>query len=318
MPEGESDSLIVAGIALFVSALLIGALTVVQGFAVSRASIRGQQRLQQGVWDRLLSLPVPFFRTEGSGSMASRVLAVESLQQVVSTSTVTTLLSSVFTLFNFILLFVYSPLLGAVAVVLIAIVAVATWWFARRIIAATRPLIAQDRLNSSHINEILRALSKIRGARAEDRFFALHAEGIRRKVVFQDRQQQIGIRLSVFYASLTIIMTSTLYVVIGTLGWDDATDRAEISPATYIAFITAFNAVLGATVALGQLIQPLSIAGPTIAALRPIMETEPERSELRKDPGRLTGAARAAQRRLPLRRRRTARASRRLVQDRAR
>jgi NHLM bacteriocin system ABC transporter ATP-binding protein len=289
VPEQESSLLVIAGVGLFLSAVLVGVFTAVQGFAVSRSTLRASQRLQNALWDRVMALPVPFFRREGSGALASRVLSVQSLEQVVTTTTVTTLLSSIFTLVNFALLFYYDALLALLSLVLIVVVVAGTAWFGRQIVAATRPLIDQNRSNSSQINDILRALSKIRAARAERRFFALHAENIRRSIVLQDRQQQIGNRLSVFYASLTIFFTSSLYVVIAGLGWDDATGRADIAPATYVAFVTALNAILGATVALSGLIQPLAIAGPTIAAMGPIIETRPQRTEQRRDPGVLRG-----------------------------
>jgi ABC-type bacteriocin/lantibiotic exporter with double-glycine peptidase domain len=289
VPERETSLVLVAGLALAVSALLVGALTVVQGLAVSRATIRAQQRLQSAVWDRLLSLPALFFRSERSGATATRVLALESLQDAVSISSVTTVLAAVFTVVNLAVAFLYAPLPALIATVQVVAVAGITWWYARRVVAATRPIVAQDRANAAMLNDVLRALPKIRGARAEDRFFALYLDAIRTRIALGTKQWNAASHLMVLLTSVGVLLTGTTFVVIGAFGWDDATGRADISPATFIAFTTAFNAVLAAILGLSNLIGPLAAAGPTIAALGPLTSTPPEHTAVRKHPGVLRG-----------------------------
>ena len=59
--------------------------------------------VQSAVWDRVLALPVPFFRNYTAGDLVNRINGINVIRHALSSTTVATLLSSVFALFNFIL-----------------------------------------------------------------------------------------------------------------------------------------------------------------------------------------------------------------------
>lgn len=44
--------------------------------------------VQAAVWDRLLSLPLPFFRPYTAGELAMRAMSIDSIRQVISGATV--------------------------------------------------------------------------------------------------------------------------------------------------------------------------------------------------------------------------------------
>lgn len=289
VPERESGMLWAAGGALALAAIVVWAFTIVQGFAVTRLSLRAEQRLQPAVWARVLSLPASFFREFSSGELAGRVLGADQLRRTVSTSTVGVALTALFSMVNLIVMYAYSVQLGIAGTVVLAVAVGATGLYARRLVVQTAEIITQYRANNAHITDILQGLSVIRTAAAERRFFALHAELIRRKTVLQAQQQRTAIGLQAFYAGLTTAAPALFIATVAIWGWNGDADVSEVSGAVYVAFVTAFGAVLGSLLALSTLIQPLAAAPPTLQAMRPIFEIAPEYDENRRDVGVLQG-----------------------------
>ena len=64
--------------------------------------------LQAAVWDRLLRLPVPFFRRYTSGDLADRSSGIGYILRTLTGSAIFSILSGVFSIFSFLLLFYYS------------------------------------------------------------------------------------------------------------------------------------------------------------------------------------------------------------------
>lgn len=289
VPEGETRLLWITGIALAAIALLVWIFTIVQGFAVTRLSLRAEQRLQPAVWARVLDLPAFFFRRFQSGELTLRILGVDQLRQIVSTSGVRVALTAAFSLVNIVAMFVIDPVLGFVGAALLGVVLVVTLLFTLPLVRATSAIVRQNRSNNANITDILEGLSAIRTAGAERRFFTLHAELVRRKIVLQAREGRINIFLQAFYAGLVTFVPAVFIATIGLFAWNDSGGSADVTGVAYISFMTAFNIVLAALVSLSALIAPLAPAPETFRALQPIFDETPEYDEIRRDPGPLAG-----------------------------
>ena len=69
-------------------------------------------RLQTATWDRLLRLPMKFFSKYTTGDMASRVSSISMLRQLLGSGALSTIVSSVFALSYFILMYQYDSTLA--------------------------------------------------------------------------------------------------------------------------------------------------------------------------------------------------------------
>ena len=69
-------------------------------------------RLQTATWDRLLRLPMKFFSKYTTGDMASRVSSISMLRQLLGSGALSTIVSSVFALSYFILMYQYDSSLA--------------------------------------------------------------------------------------------------------------------------------------------------------------------------------------------------------------
>ncbi len=102
-------------LALIVSALAGAVFQVTRSIAVLRLGGKVDGTLQAAVWDRLLSLPVTFFRRFTVGDLANRSMGINAIREMLTGNVLTSVLAAVFSVFSFALLFYYSPRLALVA-----------------------------------------------------------------------------------------------------------------------------------------------------------------------------------------------------------
>ncbi|HSQ03975.1 MAG TPA: ABC transporter transmembrane domain-containing protein, partial [Burkholderiales bacterium] len=108
IPSAQHNDAVVLMLALIAALLAAEIFEFVRSVAVLRVEGKMDNSVQAAVWDRVLSLPVPFFRAYTAGDLANRINGINMIRHTLSGTTVTTLLSSTFSMFNFFVLFYYS------------------------------------------------------------------------------------------------------------------------------------------------------------------------------------------------------------------
>lgn len=286
VPQGSKMLLVQVGLALAMAAAGVFVFTLVENFTVSLISQRATIRMQSAFWDRVLSMPADFFRRFNSGDLTVRVLAVDSLQSLVSSQVVSAVLAAVFGLVNIFLMFRYDVLLGIVGtlflLVTIAILLLGVRGVSRH---ATTTLFATRKANG-WVVQMLSGIMKIRIANAESRMEAIYLDIAREQAVAAARQTLVIGRITAWFTFAASGASALFYLVVLTT-WDG---EATISSATYLAFTSAFSLAFAGVAGLSALVSPLANAGPTFNLLSPIMESLPESAGNRQDPGVLNGA----------------------------
>ncbi len=286
IPRSETSLVVQAGLALVMAAGLAFAFTLVQGFSIALISQRATRTMQAAFWDRVLSLPAGFFRRFSSGDLAVRVLAVDSLQSLISVQLVSAVLAAVFGLVNIALMFRYSVSLGLAGVVFLVVTIVVLVLGTRAIgHLATDSLHATRRANGLLV-QLLSGIAKIRVANAEDRAQAQYLDLARQQTVAMARQTVVVGRISAWFVFAASAASALFFLVIR-LGWGGS--GAPITTAEYLAFMSSYGLAFAGVAGLASLISPLANAGPTLELLRPIMDELPETSTSHADPGPLAG-----------------------------
>jgi len=103
---------------LFSAAIAIAVFELTRSIAMLRFEGKMDRDLQAALWDRLLSLPVPFFKRYTSGDLANRSLGISQIRQVISGITIQSLLTGIFSVFYLIQLFSYNLNLAMLALML--------------------------------------------------------------------------------------------------------------------------------------------------------------------------------------------------------
>ena len=165
--------------------------------------------LEAAVWDRLLGLPVPFFRDYSSGDLALRATSISAMRRALSGVVTTAVLGAAFSVFSYALLFVYDVRLALVATVLLA----------GALLLGLVMLVIQvrDRRKANAVRghqiglvfEMLNGISKLRVAGAEARAFSVWARFV--PGASGRRADLAAVQVNVVYAALPLVALLVIF-----------------------------------------------------------------------------------------------------------
>lgn len=290
IPQAERTMLWTFGAALFFSAVASTLFKLTQGVAVVRVQSRLESTIQAAVWDRILNLPVGFFRKYSAGDLADRASGVDAIQQLISGAGVAAILGSVSGLFYVVQMFTYDTRL-AVAAVVLTFIFVSTNMLAnylqlrhQRVEMQMRGRIAGLVLN------LISGVSKLRICGAEPHAFRIWAQQFA-------EQRRIGFKVgniknaaTTFATTFPVLSTIVIFLVmISAKGAAAEAGQPTMSTGDFIAFTTAYSLFLTAMQSLGDASLNMLKILPIYERIRPIIEATPEVDRGKAFPGKLSG-----------------------------
>lgn len=270
IPSADRSLLLQMTLALLVGALAQAAFQITRSIAVVRLSGKVDGALQSAVWDRLLSLPVPFFRDYTVGDLADRAMGVDGIRQLLTGYVLTAFLGAVFSIFSVALLFYYSSWLALVAIGLVVVLVVTTTVLALLQLRHQRAQIRVRGQLSSLLLGLVNGISKLHVAGAERRAYALWAERFteqRRHTIAARRLANLQASFNAGYAVLSVMALFAVVVL---------AQREELSVADFLAFNAAYGQFQAATLAFIGVLPSLLGAVPLYERLQPILQAVPE------------------------------------------
>lgn len=283
IPEGEKAQLLQIGFFLGATALAGFLFQLTRSFAMLRMEGRMDGSIQAAVWDRLLSLPVPFFKQYSSGELAMRAMGISEIRRMLSGVTMTTILSSIFSIFNFALLFHYDVKLALFATLLVAVAMAVTGILGYSQMRYERRMIEISKKISGLVLQIIGGVSKFRVSGAENRAFYQWSKefSTQRKITF--KKELIQNWLKTFNSAFPVITSMIIfYIVI-------SSTKKQLGAGNFIAFNSAFSSFLNSMVSLSETFLSINVIIPIYESAKPILEALPEYDEAKGDPGELTG-----------------------------
>ncbi|HSK77367.1 MAG TPA: NHLP bacteriocin export ABC transporter permease/ATPase subunit, partial [Thermoanaerobaculia bacterium] len=251
--------------------------------AVLRLGGKIDGTLQAAVWDRLLSLPVSFFRRFTVGDLANRALGINAIREMLTGNVLTLLLAAVFSVFSFALLFYYSARLALVATGLVLFLAGVTLGLTWLQLRHQREILHIQGKIASLLFGLIHGIAKLRVAGAEARAFARWAERFaeqRRRTLAAQRAANVQAAFNAVYG---VLASLAIFAVVG------FSAEAALSLGEFLAFSAAFGQFLAAALSLVSVFSSVLAIVPVYERLTPILETVPEVDESKADPGELSG-----------------------------
>jgi NHLM bacteriocin system ABC transporter ATP-binding protein len=283
IPNADRSRLLQMSLALAVAALAGGAFQITRSIAVLRLSGRMEGGVQAAVWDRLLALPVTFFRRFTVGDLTTRAMGVESIREVITGNVLTSILAAVFSIFSFALLFYYSARLAlvstALVMLLMGITALLTWLQVRHQRQFHR---LRGRL-ASLLFGLIHGVAKLKVGGAEQRAFGLWAERFAEQRQASIRARRVAVAQGAFNASYAVVTTLVVFAVMG------LAMELELSVGDFLAFNAAFGQFTSAALSMVGVFSSLLAIVPIYERLTPILEAVPEVDDSKVDAGELSG-----------------------------
>ena len=284
IPSADMAQLGQLALLLVAVALSAAMFELTQSFAQLRLEGKLDATTQSAVWDRLLNLPTGFFKQYSAGDLATRAMGISAIRQALSGSTLSTILSSVFSVFSLALMLYYSVTLSMVAIGLVVLAIVITVSSSLASLRHERKLATIEGEISGLTLQMLFGVSKLRAAGGERRAFGLWADAFARQQNARYRASWLqgitGVAQEVYplFGSIAIFMTLALFMSPG-----------AISTGQFLAFNAAFGTFMGAMLTLsGTAVGLLGII-PLYERAKPILQGVPEISDAKADPGELNG-----------------------------
>jgi ATP-binding cassette subfamily C protein len=286
IPGADRSGLLVVSIFLAVAALASALFELTRSFAVLRLEGRMDAAMQAAVWDRLLGLPVPFFRDYTSGDLAMRSLAISQIREKLTGSTLDSMFAGIFSFFSFALMFYYNwrlAVLGAALTVVVFLVPIVVGILQVR---RLRELSEVRGKISGMVLQFVSGIAKLRVTGRELRAFTVWARDFTRQKHQATAARRLSNGLSVFIGVFPLVCSGAIFFSNSRLV---AAGAVSMSTGAFLAFHAAFFQFLTAALGLGFTAGSVLEIIPMFERARPILETLPESSAAKGEPGELTG-----------------------------
>jgi ATP-binding cassette subfamily C protein len=283
IPGAERGRLLQITLALIVSAVAGALFQITRSLAVLRLGGKLDGLLQAAVWDRLLALPVTFFRRYTVGDLANRALGIDTIRGLLTGNVLTVALAAIFSVFSFALLFSYSARLALLASALVVVLMAATAGLLWLQLRHQRAILDLQGRIASLVFGLIHGIAKLRVAGAEPRAFARWAERFaeqRRRTVAAQRAANAQSAFSAVYGVATSL---GIFAVAG------ASSRETLTMGDFLAFNAAFSQFLSSALSLVSVFSSVLAAVPVYERLRPILVALPEVDASKAEPGELAG-----------------------------
>jgi NHLM bacteriocin system ABC transporter ATP-binding protein len=286
IPGADRSGLLAISVFLGIAALASALFELTRSFAVLRLEGRMDAAMQAAVWDRLLGLPVPFFRDYTSGDLAMRSLAISQIRETLTGSTLDSIFSGIFSFFSFALMFYYSWRLALVGTALTAIVFMVPIVIGVMQVRRLRVLSEVRGRISGMVLQFVSGIAKLRVTGKELRAFTVWAHDFTRQKQQATAARRLTNGLSVFMGVFPLVCSGGIFYFNSRLV---AAGAVSLPTGAFLAFHAALFQFLAAALGLSSAAGSVLEIVPMFERARPILETLPETSAAKGEPGELTG-----------------------------
>lgn len=287
IPGGEVSQLAQVGL-LMVGFLFGKALfDLSRSLAMLRLEGKMESSIQSAVWDRLLALPVGFFRDYTAGELAMRTFGISQIRAMISGAMTSTIMTGVFSVLYLFQVFQYGKQLAVYAIAMILVLMVFSYFMGRLQLRHEKEYLQVTNKTSGLVLQLFNAVAKFRVAGAENRAFRQWADLFTHSRKINYRKETITTIITTVTTAAPLIFNLVFYIMAVKKG-------VELQAGTFIAFTTAFGSLSGGMISIITTVIQINVIKPTYEMSKPILETLPEYSEIQDDPGVLAGTVKVS------------------------
>lgn len=246
---------------------------VIKGIAMTRMETRADFILQAAVMDRVLKLPVPFFRDYTSGDLSDRSMAIMRIRSILSRQILSGMMSFIFSLVFLFQLFRYSPALSSrgllYCLVLVAVLAVITllqYRYEKNVAEIQGSL-------SGTLFQFIKGASKICVTGAENDAFGVWADRFIEKKKYAFKSGFVNNIYATISSVFPIVVSILFYITY--MGFANTADGG-LSTGTFIAFLSSYASFQAALISMASAVSSSVNIIPLYKRAKPILESVPE------------------------------------------
>lgn len=283
IPQSDVSKLLGFGLSIALSTVALILAQIIRSLSYIRLDTKIDFTIQSALWDRLVNLPISFFKKYSSGSLASKANSIGQLKQILSFTVINTVVYNVFMVFNLLILFYYDFTLGAISLVMFSLFLLLIYYAGNDIKKKTYKIILIENQLTSLVNQLLNSITKIKIAGVENLAFKLWTDKYSQK-----QKENLSVRKD---SNLIIILTSIFPALATALIYYLFTlnKYSSMSVGMLLSFMTAFNVFLLSVMHISTAAISFFSAAPLFQNAKEILETLPEYAQTRESIKELKG-----------------------------
>jgi len=258
-------------------------LQLIRSFSMVRIETKLDFSLQSALWDRLLNLPVSFFKKYQAGELASSANSILVLRNMLTNTVIYSMLGSVFMFLNFAVLIYYDWKLSIVILLILTLAILLMLAIGRKIRKQQELILSLQNKIFGKLIQFLSSISKIRIAGTQVHAFALWAHQFSEVKVRDIKVRTLFMKTMLMSGLIPVI---SLLVVFAALSYQSP---GSMSTGGFMAIYAALMVIVASFLQMGQAGISFFMSLPYLGNLKPILETLPENTVIKPDIQNLTG-----------------------------
>lgn len=283
IPMAHTGQMLQVGLALLVAAIASALFTATQNIALQRIEGKADAAVQAALMDRLLTLPARLFRQFQVGDLTSRVLGINAIQRILSSTVNNGLLSGMVALLNLLLLFAYSSSLALLVLGLTLLLVLVLGGINMLTVRYTQQQLTLSGRLSDKVFHCLSGIAKLKTTSAESRAYVGWLELFRRSTRTRYRLSLLSGALTVLNAVYPVLFTMAVFSLF-------YSQQQKLTTGQFLAFMAAFGQFTAATVSFSASLMALVPIIPIYQRAEPLLMAASEYNLDRFDPGGLVGS----------------------------
>jgi NHLM bacteriocin system ABC transporter ATP-binding protein len=275
VPSAAYSLLLQYTIFLVGTGIVVNILSFLQTLFMLRIRVKAQQKIQVAIWDKLLKLPVNFFKNYTPGDLSFRCSTITDIQEILGENILTTIMSGFLSITNLFLMFYIDFYLALAGAIIIGILAITSFAIDFILLRQQREIILQKTKINSLLLSLVNAIAKIRMANKETNAFHLWSKEVTVQMKSQiviNRYVNKAVIFNIGFMGLSTLVIYTLVVWRG----------KSLDFGQFIVFNAAFVQFAAAIIELTEVINQNIEIIPLFKLAKPILESEPEVTQTNK------------------------------------
>lgn len=285
IPDAETGLLVQITVILATCAIGMMVFNITESVALLRVEGKSKSSLEAALWDRLMTFPASFFRDYTAGDLAVRNMGVSVIYQLISVSTLKTVIATIFSLLNLFLLFHYASKLAWVSIIVTLITVIFFIPVPVLILRYEKEISQLEGKITGRVLQFITGISKLRLTGSEDRAFGVWAKEFSVKKILTKKSRITQNFLNTLFSIVPIV---TLMLLFGITVYS-VMDKGGMPLGNFMAFLSANTNFMGAMMQMMMAFLLVIRVVPFYKRLQPILETTPESDDTKPSPGTLDG-----------------------------
>jgi ATP-binding cassette subfamily C protein len=254
---------------------------VVTNVSISRVITKIGLSLEEGIWDRLLSLKITFFSRYTAGELLQKIQGIDRLKNLFSINTLQTLVAALFSFVNIIVLFRLEAVTAGYVLLMFLGLFIAYGLIAYKNFEYHRRCIDIENIAAGFNHQALEGIQRIKASRAEERLFREWSEYEAEKRYLKGRIKMLenlneSVRMFFQFGS-----TAFVFFLVSRI--------RNVEVGVFIAFVATFLLLHKAVQRLLKALDIFPEAVAIIHGINPVLKGESEYNSEKIIPRDMTG-----------------------------